>query len=337
MPKINSHILNINRTTPTYSDLNKIRLHASERDDPYTKEVWEDYLSRVKSTDMMYYPNIDDAYNVLEKFSGISKSNLTLYDGSSNGIRNLFSVFVQPNSTVISTNPAFPMYKVYAELSRAEYVEVEYTDQYFPEKNIISAINERTSVVIISNPSSPVGDIISKTTIMTIIDACSFYNVLLVIDEAYIEFSNATSFAHYATNYDNVIVLRTFSKAYGSAGARIGYSVSTEKTCDLLDNVRSMNEISSMSIKWMETLYDHRSIIDSYISAVKHNRKLLQAYYSIHGKLVICSQTNFIHVSNLLLPEEFIYKKCKMPWSNIEFSRLSIPANKATINKLLSL
>ena len=337
MPKINAHILHVSRVTPPYSESTKIRLHASERDDPYSKEVWDDYISRISPKDIMYYPNIDDAYNILEKFTGISKSNLTLYDGSSNGIRNIFSVFVQPDSKVISTNPSFPMYKIYAELSQAEYVGVEYTDDCFPEEQFISAIDETTSVVIISNPSSPIGDTIENDAMKSIIDKCSYYGALLVIDEAYIEFSNAMSYAHYATKHDNVIVLRTFSKACGSAGARIGYSVSTEQHCDLLNRVRSMNEISSMSIKWMETLCDHKDSIDSYVSAVKQHREMLQFQYNVHGRSVICSQTNFIHVSGLILPDEYVYKVCKMPWSDVEYTRISIPANPDTIGNLLSL
>ena len=337
MPKINAHILHVSRTTPPYSDSNKIRLHASERDDPYTKEVWDDYLSRVSPMDIMYYPNVDEAYNTLEKFTGIPKSNLTMYDGSSNGIRNIFSVFVQPNSKVISTNPSFPMYKIYAELSQATYVGVNYIEEYFPEEPLISAIDEDTSVVIISNPSSPIGDSIPDDVMKSIIDKCSYYGALVVIDEAYIEFSNATSYANYAAKHDNVIVLRTFSKACGSAGARIGYSVSTSQNCDLLDRVRSMNEISGMSVKWMETLCDHKNSITSYITSVKQNREMLQLQYNVQGRSVICSQTNFIHVSDLTLPDEFVYKICKMPWSDIEYSRISIPANQNTIRKLMLL
>ena len=337
MPKINAHILHVSRTTPPYSDSNKIRLHASERDDPYTKEVWNDYLNRVSPTDIMYYPNVDEAYNTLEKFTGISKSNLTLYDGSSNGIRNIFSVFVQPNSNVISTNPSFPMYKIYSELSQANYVGVPYTDDFFPEEQFLTEINEDTSVVIISNPSSPIGDVVPTDVIKSIIDKCSYYGALVVIDEAYIEFSDATSYASYATKHDNVIVLRTFSKACGSAGARIGYSVSTTQNCELLDRVRSMNEISGMSVRWMETLCDHKDSVSSYVSAVKQNRGMLQFQYNMRGRSVICSQTNFIHVSQLILPDEFVYKICKMPWSDLEYTRISIPANPDTIGKLLEL
>jgi histidinol-phosphate aminotransferase len=335
MPKMNTHLFSVSRTSPPYADPNKIRLHASERDYPYSDVIWNDFLVRLKPTDIMYYPNIDCAYDVLEQFCGIQKHNLTLFDGSSNGIRNLFSLFVTPHSKVISTNPSFPMYRVYADMYQAEFTAIDYTYELFPLREMIDAIDENTSVVIISNPSSPVGDMISYADLVILSNKCYDNNVLLIVDEAYIEFSEAKTFATYAMSHDHVIVLRTFSKAFGSAGARIGYAVSTETNKNHLTLVRSMNEISGCSVKWMETLCDHKSDAKNYIEAVIKNRNIIETQNIIRGRSVICSQTNFIHVSDLVLPYDFVYRSCKMPWTDIQYSRISIPANVNTADRLI--
>lgn len=337
MPKINSHILNVSRVSPPYADPNKIRLHASERDIPHSEIVWNTFLHKLSSCDVSYYPNIDSAYDLLQEFAVINKNYLTLYDGSSNGIRNIFSVFVTPNSKVVTTNPSFPMYRVYAEINQAKYVDVPYRNEVCPISEIIEQIDADVSVVVVSNPSSPVGDVISYESMMKILSRCQEYDVLLVIDEAYIEFSTATSFVDVAPNNENLIVLRTMSKACGAAGARIGYSVSSRTNKEYLDRVRSMNEISGFSVKWLETMCDHKSTISDYVSKVIKNREWLQAQYIIRGHKVICSETNFIHVSDLTLSSEFVYKTCKMPWSDTQYSRLSIPANQSTIDRLIGL
>lgn len=335
MPKMNTHLFSVSRTSPPYADPNKIRLHASERDYPYSDAIWNDFLSRLRPTDIMYYPNIDCAYDVLEQFCGIQKHNLTLFDGSSNGIRNLFSLFVIPHSKVISTNPSFPMYRVYADMFQAEFNGIDYIYEVFPFNEIISAIDGNTSVVIISNPSSPVGDVISYDDLISISNKCQDNNALLIVDEAYIEFSYAKTMASYAMKQDHIIVLRTFSKAFGSAGARIGYAISTETNKSHLTLVRSMNEISGCSVKWMETLCDHKLEAKHYIDAVVKNRNIIQTQNIIRGRSVICSQTNFIHVSNLILPYDFVYRTFKMPWSDIQYSRISIPANINTVDRII--
>lgn len=337
MPKINQHLLTVSRATPPYADPNKIRLHASERDYPYSDIIWNDFLRRIQPTDIMYYPNIDSAYDVLEQFCDIPKKYLTLFDGSSNGIRNLFSVFVTPASTVITTNPSFPMYKVYADIYRAECKMIDYTTDKFPVDEMISAIDENTSVVIISNPSSPVGDAISYDDVIKIANKCYDNDALLIVDEAYIEFSNARTMASYAMSADHLIVLRTFSKAFGSAGARIGYAVANKTNTHHLSLVRSMNEISGCSVKWMETLCDHKIDAKIYIESVIKNRNLIQTQNNIRGRSVICSETNFIHVSDLVLPYDFTYKTTTMPWSDKVYARISIPANINTVDRLLSL
>lgn len=334
MPKINSHILNVSRVSTPYADPNKIRLHASERDIPHSEILWNTFLHKLSSHDVTYYPNIDSAYDLLQEFAVINKDYLTLYDGSSNGIRNIFSVFVTPNSKVVTTNPSFPMYRVYADINRATYVDVPYRNEVCPVSEIVEQIDSDVSVVILSNPSSPVGDVISYESMMKILSRCQEYDVLLVIDEAYIEFSTATSFVDVAPTNENLIVLRTMSKACGSAGARIGYSVSSNTNKDYLSRVRSMNEISGFSIKWLETMCVHKATISDYVSKVIKNREWLQAKFIINGHKVICSETNFIHVSDLELPSEFVYKTCKMPWSDVLYSRISIPANQVIIDLL---
>ncbi len=336
MPKMNNHLLSVSRTCPPYADPNKIRLHASERDYPYSDMIWNDFVGRLSAKDIMYYPNIDSAYDVLSSFCGISKTHLTLFDGSSNGIRNLFSIFVTPKSKVVTTNPSFPMYRVYADMYQAECVMVDYTTDTFPMEDMLSSIDENTSVVIVSNPSSPVGDVISHDDIVALASKCHDNNALLVIDEAYIEFSDTMTMASYAMKHEHMIVLRTFSKAFGSAGARIGYAISTELNAYYFSLVRSMNEISGCSVKWMETLCDHKPELQSYIDAVVKNRQLIQTQNIIRGRSVICSQTNFIHVSNLVLPYDFVYRTFTMPWSDIQYSRISIPANTNTVDRLLA-
>jgi histidinol-phosphate aminotransferase len=284
-------------------------------------------MSNINDSDVRYYPNCDRAKTLLSSYAGVHPSCLTIFDGSDRALRDIFQVFAQPGNDVLTVDPAFPMYRVYAAMFGLNYVAIAYDTPYAPIERLVSAINDNTGIVVLSNPCSPVGDTLSPHNIVALLTACNRHNALLLIDEAYIEFSRTKSNMSNAVTYDNVIVIRTLSKAAGSAGVRIGYAICTEDNTRLLQQVSSMNEVSAFAVAWLDTLMKFDKDVVEYIRQVVDNRWELKTLCNKLSLNFLPSETNFMHIQGLELGNEFVTKRCVFPWSNDIYTRFSIPAN----------
>lgn len=334
VPKINKYVKSIQRVTNSYSPVDSIRLHASERDLSFESDVWNYFINKLSDSAVRYYPNNDHALELLSQFTTHDKRHLTITDGSDRALRNIFHVFSQPGTSVVTTEPAFPMYKVYADMYGLIYKPQTYNSELFPYDKVYSAIDNTTSIVVLSNPSSPVGGVVDEEFLRDLINKCREVDALLVIDEAYIEFSNAVSFDYIAKTESDVIVVRTASKALGSAGIRIGYTVATEQNTVLLNQIKSMNDITALSILWLETIVQFKDRLQTYIDTVINNRNELVLLCKLYSFAVIPSNTNFLHIANCTFPKEFVTKTYKFPWSDTVYTRLSVPADQTNFKLL---
>jgi histidinol-phosphate aminotransferase len=227
------------------------------------------------------------------------------------------------------------MYFVYGNIYDFEVRKIPYKDRSKDVDGIISAIDSDTSVVIISNPNSPIGDSFTKDELDSIIQNAEAMDAIVVIDEAYIQFAEDTvSYAQTAFDYDNVIVVKTFSKSVGAAGIRFGYGIANSKITELLNKVKSMYEITGPTIKWVETVVDNYNEIALYTMTVKFNRSKLIRSLSEHYE-VVESQCNWIHTTKLDFPNNIVTRQCKLPWSNKVWTRLCVPASWDTLKAII--
>lgn len=331
MPKVNPNLDNVVRVRGKYSAVDKIRLHASERDDPFSWDMWDYYMSLHTEADMRLYPNNDSAMHYLSVYTGFDLKNLNIFDGSDRALRDIFFCFTN-GGKVLTTAPSFPMYEVYANMFGAEYVAVPYTSPTTPVNELMRCIDNSVDIVILSNPQSPVGDLISETDMMRLHHACVIHNVLLVVDEAYIEYAGSVSSQYLKSIHsDNCIVVRTLSKGCGSAGARIGYTISTPFNVSILERVSNMNYITQSSVNWIRTLIEYKHEVNKYTAQVITRRYAIESYCVINNIDVVKSRTNFIHVAHDF-GDDVLTKQCKLPWSERPWTRISIPANNANFD-----
>ncbi len=331
MIRVNQNVLSIDRRKSRYGSTDVIRLHASERDLPFDKTLWNYFVNSLKDEGVRFYPNVDHAYNLLSQLTGFNKESLTIAEGSDRVLKNLFQCFAV--GKVLTTTPSFPMYQVYAQAQGVEFVTVDYTSDRFPFEEFLNAIDKSISLVVISNPSSPVGDGLTADQIELIAKKCKCTSSLLVVDEAYIEFSDLESSAKLIELY-NVVAVRTLSKAHGSAGARIGYSISSPYVKHVLDKLSSMNEVSGFSVKWLEALFLY-SDAEHYVCTVKKHREALIELLKSKGMLFIDSKTNYINVLGKIEIEGIIFKYATMPWDNNLYTRISVPGDSRHFNLLV--
>lgn len=313
-----------------------LRLHSSERNTKWGK-LFNEYKKSLTDEDIRFYPNTDELNPLLSEFYGYS--NFLMGLGSDRCIKYFFEANTKPHwlfgkRTLIISNPSFPMYGVYSQMFGTKLKIIDYNIIKFPIDKFIKNIHSN-SIVIISNPSSPIGDIIERGDIIRILEK----GVPTLIDEAYIEFSNQKSCIDLIDTYSNLYVTRTFSKAYGSAGTRFGTIFSQESNVEKMNQYRDMYEISGLTLKWVKQICDNKVIADRYIDEVKKTRKKLLISLYNKGIKFIPSQSNWFHINESdlpKLPQKTEFKKnCIIPNMGSNWVRLQITDNIGDYNWIL--
>ncbi len=307
----------IKRRANPYKSHDVLRLHSSEVNSSLNM-VYNTFLTKIKETDFKFYPNMNEIYDKISNFLNIQ--HFILGSGSDRCLKYFFETYRDYKNLII-TSPTFPMYNVYGKLYNFDIKEVDYKDNKVDVDNIISNIDS-DSLVVLSNPSSPIGDVIDIEDIKRILDT----GTKVLIDEAYIEFSNAKTSLELINSYDNLYVTRSFSKAYGSAGVRCGVIVSNESNINELYQYRDMYEITGPTIKWIESVLENSNIFQTHIKKVISNRDNIINFCMDNNIEVVESQSNWIHIrGDFELPDDIIFRKnCTIPDMGDGWVRLQI-------------
>jgi len=295
-------------------------LNQSERTQHLPDNLYQEFLGSLKQEDFFYYPNTQEFKEKICEFYGVETNQLFLCAGSDVGIKSVFETFTD-GGRVVTSEPSFPMYKVYSELYNCEYFGIPHEEDYtVSTEKILSNITNDTDLVILANPNSPMGEYKSFDEIRILLEQ----DVPVLIDEAYIEFSDRDSLINEINNYSNLLITRTFSKAFGAAGCRVGMVFSNEKSIELVSKFRQMYEISGVSMKYCEFLLDNYSVVDDYIENVKIEKKKMISLLS-NDFDVIDSDCNWIHFNdkldnvktkNIFDKYKVLVKYCSIPYDD---------------------
>lgn len=183
----------------------------------------------------------------LAQHHGLAIENVVLGNGSNEIIELLCHCFLNPKAELIAAEHAFVVYKLMATLFGAKYVEVADPDFIHDLDGMADAITENTRLVFIANPNNPTGTMVDEVALDRFMDRLPEH-VVAVIDEAYYEFlEGAPDTLKYVREGRNVCVLRTFSKAYGLAGLRIGYGLAPPHVAAILQKARQPFNANSMA------------------------------------------------------------------------------------------
>jgi histidinol-phosphate aminotransferase len=211
--------------------------------------------------DYSTYPDLKEIYLKLSNLEKVNPENLLLTTGSDGAIRTVFQTYISPGDMVFITNPSFAMYDIYCKLQNAKIHYIEYINKNniieFDFEQLLENIKFlKPKLICIPNPDSPTGSTLSKLEINTLLIECRKYNTILFIDEAYYPFYDNTSL-NFCSEYENLIICRTFSKAWGLAGIRVGFLISSNKQISYMNLGRPMYEIGSIQLKIISDVLDN--------------------------------------------------------------------------------
>lgn len=230
-------------------------------------------------------------------FHGVDFQQTAVGNGSSELIELICHVCLNPTAELVAARYSFTMYPLMAKLFRAHFVEVENkADGTHDLEGMLAAITSATRVVFITNPTNPLGTMVYQDEIDAFMARVPEH-VIVVFDEAYLDFAETQPDSlRYVREGKNVVVLRTFSKAYGLAGARIGYAVSTVEIADMLNKVRSPFNMNSLAQAAALAALDDREHLARSVEMVRKGRRLYEESFESWGLEYLPSHTNFILV-----------------------------------------
>ncbi|XDZ70409.1 histidinol-phosphate transaminase [Alphaproteobacteria bacterium LSUCC0744] len=276
--------------------IHKLRLDKNERTIPFEANFIGDVLSSIESDHLCAYPEVLPFYNQLAEHLGLTAESLFLTSGSDAAIRHCFDLFVNPGDKVVVLEPTFAMVDVYCQLYAADRSSVGYdVDLEIDYDDMVSRLDDNTSLVIIANPNSPTGTYIPHDELSKILVKSDELGVPVLIDEAYHGFCKNSALS-LLRDHQNLMISRTFSKAYGLAGLRIGFLAGNTALMQLVQKLKPMYEVNQMGILFASKLLEDWSIVDSYINDSEAGKRWLVDELRLLGFDVINTETNFIHV-----------------------------------------
>jgi histidinol-phosphate aminotransferase len=241
------------------------------------------------------YPEYLDFKKKLAKFLDLKPTELALTNATDEAIKLVVDTYVEPNDEVIIPVPTFPMFRFYSELAGAKITEVLYNqDLSFPTDKIIKKISKKTKIVVLVNPNSPTGTEISKKDIIKIIKKAK--NSIVLLDEAYIQFFKA-SYRSLIRKYDNLIIIQTFSKAFGLGGLRLGYAISNEKNAKNLLKASSPYSVNTLAVAAASAALDDKKTVNNYVKQIDESRKYLIRWFENFKFKYYPTKANFVLVN----------------------------------------
>lgn len=279
------HLLKIERKrTSLGRDLScGLRLDRNERVSDFPVKIMAGILDSIRPHLLTAYPDTENFYAALSDWLKIPSECLYITNAITEAIRIIFETLIDPQDEVVTISPTFPMYKIYSQIYQAKLKEVGFLKNLTLDKNgLFKSINKETTLVCLPNPNLPIESALSIEELRGLAGKCRKLGVMLVVDEAY-AFFGASSAIPLIQEFDNVIVLQTFSKAFGLAGLRLGYIISNKKNIEYLTKTRSLVESNAISMAIGEYMLKRPRVMRDYVSQVKEGKEFVQNSLTMMG------------------------------------------------------
>ena len=315
MPKTKPELVGLYRyPVPQAGRYDRLRLDKNENTIGFSPETIQRMLGDISPHFLAAYPEPGPLYEKIAQWHGVSVKNVLISAGSEMAIRYLFEAYLGRGDEIIYLNPSFAMFEVYARLTGASSVMVDYdTNLSIDVNRILERISSKTKIIAIANPNNPTGTVIPEFDLCRVLRHAQECDALVLIDEAYYFFCTQTMLGH-LKNFSNLVVTRTFSKACGLAGARLGYAIAHESTISEMQKMQPIDHASAFALKVGEYLLDHQELIWDYVEKVKDGKKYLMHAAAELGYRASPSFANFVLIDVAGLRERVLeeFDRCRI-------------------------
>jgi histidinol-phosphate aminotransferase len=264
---------------------------------------------------------------------GIEEQMIIFSNGADNCLRIISYTFLNAGDEVVVAHPAFPVYGIVSRVMGAVPLEVPLKDHTHDLDAMAERIGERTKLVFVCNPNNPTGTIVRKKQLNAFVEALPDH-VLLILDEAYFEFVDDE---HYPSSLDyiregaNVVGLRTFSKLYGIAGLRIGYTLASPELTAVMERIREPFPVSRVAEAAALAALDDEGFKSRVLANNEESKRFFYESFDKLGLSYAKTHTNFMFVdlrtdakeaAQALLEKGYLIRP-GTPWKHPSFARIT--------------
>lgn len=267
-------------------------------------------ISSFTKYDFAAYSDSTNLRYKLSNWLGTDINSIYVTAGSDAAIKNIFETYVDRGDKVILQKPSWRMYDVYNDIYNGDSIFIPYDENLHWEPNKIVELLNSTKIrlIVIANPNQPTGTVTNQEKIKEIIDLAFRKDTIVVIDEAYHLFTEQTC-KDLIKYYDNLIIVRTFSKAMGLAGLRLGYCIANQQRIRELQLLRPVTDANGIALKVGEYILDNLEWLKQRVHDFIIGREFLYNKLVNSQKKTFQSETNFIlikyndyeHARNVLI------------------------------------
>jgi histidinol-phosphate aminotransferase len=249
-------------------------------------------LRKITAADLTRYPERGSVEEIVAASLGVEAAQVLLTNGVDEAIHVLCQAFLDRGDAMLLPVPTYSMYEVYGSAAEAQIDAVPAADGFrFPLDAMLGAIHSRTRVIAIANPNSPTGATVARDAMVALAERAP--QAVVLVDEAYYHFFGETVI-DLIGKLPNLVVARTFSKAYGLAGLRLGALIAAEETMQWLRRVISPYSVNQLALACLPAALEDRAYLEWYVAEVKAARGELAQALTDLGLEHWPSDANFI-------------------------------------------
>ena len=313
MLKFKKSLEKINRTSNIEDrSYYKLRLDRNEKILPLNDSYKSKLNNYIKNLDLHHYPNLEQTYKKISKHLKLDRNNIFITEGVSGAIKNILdSIAIDKKTEIIVPNPSFALYKVYSKIYDLKIRTYNYDTNFnLKTDDIFKKVSKNTAIVFLTFPNIPVEGNVDLIFINKLAKFLNKKKILLVIDEVYFPF-NKFSAINLVKKFNNLVIMRSFSKAFGLAGARIGYMISEKKKIKIFSNTKGGYETNMLSAAAANFSLDNYALTRKYTKDVSTGflylkNKLKELKINYYGG----TNSNFIFINfkNQIVAKNIFYK-----------------------------
>lgn len=268
-----------------------LRLDFNENTDSCSPRVLH-RLQRITPQELAKYPEREPVEELTAAFLKVNRKEVLLTNGVDEAIHLLCQAYLDRGDEALIVVPTYSMYAIYTKAAGGEVIRVQASGDFsFPLTAMMNALSSRTRLIAIANPNNPTGSVVSADELLAL--ARSAPQAALLVDEAYFEFYGKTILGRRA-EASNIFVARTFSKAYGMAGLRLGVLVGDEAQMRVLRRISSPYNVNGVALACLPEAIADQSYITEYVAEVVEGRQRLERTLLERGIQFWPSQGNFV-------------------------------------------
>lgn len=266
-------------------------------------ELYDELLKKITPEILSYYPMVEEAYSAIAKMTNQPVEKIVLTRGADGGLYSTLMAFCEDGDTISFIEPTYEMYHAYADIMGLKTKTISYSlKKPLDYSTVLDSINHSIRVFVVANPNGIFGDEIPYDFLLKMVKKAHETNTVILIDEVYADFIDLgiSRFINCTDQYDNLVIARSFSKGYGLAGVRAGYTISHPTLRKSLFSVRGNVEINAVAVEAIKVWCRNYEMMVSGIKEIKNSKKWLCRRLDDLGLTYVNGLGNFvlIKVSN---------------------------------------